>query len=266
MPEMTPRRPRTALITGASSGIGAAFARHLAAAGHRLVLVARSTDRLGAARAGLIELGAPQVDVLGADLTDAAEAARVGQRLASTDDPVDLLVNNAGTGLGQDFLDCSPAELTTQIALNTTAVVLLTRAALPAMIARGHGGVINVASIAGLLPGRGTTYPGSKAFVISFTEGLAASLEGTGVRVQALCPGFVRTEFHRRAGIDMTKVPGPAYVDVDQLVQRSLADLRVNRVLSVPGALYKGVAVFADFAPRALVNRLAARVANRGRT
>ncbi len=266
MPDRNPARPPTALITGASSGIGAAFARHLAVAGHRLVLVARDAERLAAARSGLRELGAPEVEVLGADLTDPADQTRVAERLAGVDEPVDLLINNAGTGLGHDFLDCTPAELTAQIALNTTAVVLLTRAVLPPMLDRGHGGVINVASIAGLLPGRGTTYPGSKAYVISFTEGLAASLAGTGVRVQALCPGFVRTEFHQRAGIDMTKVPGPAYVDVDQLVLRSLADLRSNRVLSVPGALYRGIAVFADLAPRSLVNRVAARVANGGRT
>ena len=266
MPDRTPARPPTALITGASSGIGAAFARHLAAAGHRLVLVNRNAERLAGMRPCLLELGAPDVQVLSADLADAADQARVAEWLAADDEPVDLLVNNAGIGLGHDFLDCTPAELTGQIALNTTAVVLLTRAALPPMIARGHGAVINVASIAGLLPGRGTTYPGSKAFVITFTEGLAASLGGTGVRVQALCPGFVRTEFHQRAGIDMSAVPGPAYVDVDQLVLRSLADLRINRVLSVPGTLYRGIAVFADLAPRSLVNRVAARVANRGRT
>ena len=128
-----------------------------------------------------------------------------------------------------------------QVDLNAISVMVLTHAALPAMVARGHGGIINVASTAGLVPGRGSTYGAAKSFVISLSEGLAMSLRGTGVRVQALCPGFVRTEFHQRAKIDMSRTPGWAYVDVDYLVTASLADLRANRPLSIPGALYKAI-------------------------
>ncbi len=254
----------TALVTGATTGIGAAFARHLAAAGHDLVIVARDVERLHEVRATLLSCGAPEVEILAADLVDPAQRAVVATRLAAGG--IDLLVNNAGIGLGKDFLMASESELLAQLEINVTALMLLTHAALPAMVAAGHGGVINVASVAGLIPGRGTSYAASKAFVISLSEGLAMSLAGTGVRVQALCPGFVRTEFHQRAAIDMTKAPAAAYVDIDELVVTSLRDLRANKIVSVPGLLYATIAVITRLLPRALVRRIGARVNNRGRT
>lgn len=254
----------TALVTGATAGIGAAFTRHLAASGHRLILVARNEQRLRECRASLLSFGAPDVEFIVADLRIAEQRATVSERLSRGD--VDLLVNNAGVDVGKDFLQASEADLVAQIELNVTAVVTLTRAVLPSMVARGHGGVINVASTAGLVPGRGTTYAGSKAYVISLSEGLAMSLAGTGVRVQALCPGFVRTEFHRRAGIDMSAVPSRAYVDIDQLVVTSLQDLRRNKILSVPGRLYSSMAVAVRLLPRRLVRGYASRVNNTGRT
>ena len=253
----------TALVTGATSGIGAAFARHLAQLGYGLVLVARDRDRLEAGRDTFRRQGSPEVEVLPADLTVPADRDRVVARL---EQGVDLLINNAGIGLGLEMLECTPADLRRQIDLNVTAVVLLARAALPGMIERGHGAVINVASIAGLLPGRGSTYAGSKAFVISLSEGMNEQLTDTGVRMQALCPGFVKTEFHERAGIDMSPVPKFAYVDVNKVVTKSLADLRANRVVSVPGSVYRAVATFADLAPRSAIRALASRVYNRGRT
>ncbi|SDO47293.1 hypothetical protein SAMN04515671_1048 [Nakamurella panacisegetis] len=255
----------TAMVTGATAGIGAAFTRHLAAAGYGLVIVARDTQRLVAARDSLLSFGAPEVEVITADLTDPGQRAAVVDRLTAAPG-VDLLINNAGIGLGRDFLSSAPERLLEQIEINVVAPTVLARAALPGMVARGHGGVINVASIAGLIPGRGTTYAGSKAYVISLSEGLAMSLAGTGVRVQALCPGFVRTEFHQRASIDMSKTPGALYVDVDDLVATSLADLRHNRIISVPGALYRVIAVGVRLLPRGAVRNLAARVNNRGRT
>ena|ERR1700712_717166 len=254
----------TALVTGATAGIGAAFTRHLAADGYRLVIVARDVGRLHECRATLLSFGAPEVEIIAADLVIADQRASVTARLAAGG--IDLLVNNAGIGLGKDFLVASEAELLGQLEINVTALMLLTRAALPQMVARGHGGVINVASVAGLIPGRGTTYAGSKAYVISLSEGLAMSLAGTGVRVQALCPGFVRTEFHQRASIDMTKAPARAYVDIDELVVTSLRDLRRNKIVSVPGRLYATMAVVTRLLPRGLVRQFAARVNNRGRT
>ena len=256
----------TALVTGATSGIGYAFARHLAGEGYRLVIVARDGARLAERRLELVLLGAPQVETITADLTDPQVRNVVIERLQSQTDPVDLLVNNAGSTLGVEFLEATAEDLSRQVELNSTSVMVLTHAALPGMIARGHGAVINVASTAGLVPGRGSTYGATKAFVVSLSEGLAMTLRGTGVRVQALCPGFVRTEFHQRANIDMSSTPNWAYVDADYLVKTSMGDLRANRPLSIPGALYKAIYVVTRVAPRSLVRQVASKVKAKGRT
>lgn len=250
----------TALVTGATSGIGHAFARHLARAGYGLVIVARDGDRLEQRRRSLLALGAPQVETVVADLTDEPSRTRVADRLRDEEHPVDLLVNNAGGTLSMGFLRATEADLARQVDLNAVSVMMLTHAALPGMLTRGFGGVINVASTAGLVPGRGSTYGASKAFVVAFSEGLAASLVGTGVRVQALCPGFVRTEFHQRAGIDMSKTPNWAYLDDDKLVDASMRDLRANRPLSIPGVLYKAIYIATKLAPRGLIRRAASEV------
>jgi uncharacterized protein len=256
----------TALITGASSGIGRAFARHLAARGHALVTVARDGERLAADRGLLLAAGAPDVEVLVADLTDPGQRDAVAARLRDPARPVDLLVNNAGRALAPGFLDASDAELQDQLELNVTAVLALTHAVVPGMVARGHGGVINVASIAGLVPGRSSTYGASKAWVLQFSEGLVVALKDTGVRVQALCPGFVRTEFHERAGIEMSQVPNALYVDVDHLVTSSLAALRENRPVVIPGALYRTVALAAKLFPRSVLRAAANRIDKKPRS
>jgi short-subunit dehydrogenase len=255
-----------ALVTGATSGIGYAFCRHLAAAGYHLVIVARNAERLAERRSTLLELGAPAVELIVADLTEPEQRTVVVDRLRSAESPIELLVNNAGSTLGVEFLQATEADLVRQVELNAVSVMVLVHAALPGMIARGHGGVINVASTAGLVPGRGSTYGAAKSFVVSLSEALAMSLAGTGVRVQALCPGFVRTEFHQRANIDMSTTPSWAYVDDDYLVATSMADLRSNRVLSIPGTLYKVIYLATKLAPRALVRRAASKVKSKGRT
>lgn len=256
----------TALVTGATSGIGDAFARRLAADHRELVIIARDTARLHERRAVLLSLGAPQVEVLTADLSGAEGRATVTARLTDDARPIDLLVNNAGFALGSGFAEASLPELQDQLAVNVTAVLELTHAVVPGMRARGHGGIVNVGSVAGLIPGRGSTYSASKAWVISFSEGLSVSLKGTGVRVQALCPGFVRTEFHRRAGIPMESKPDWMYVDVDAVVAASLDDLRHDRPLSIPGRLYSALTTVARLAPRGLVRALADRVDSKPRT
>ncbi len=250
----------TAMVTGASSGIGRAFARHLAAAGHGLVTVARDGARLAADRDLLLAAGAPEVEVLAADLTDPVQRDVVAARLRDPARPVDLLVNNAGRALDRGFLDASDADLQNQLDLNVTAVLALTHAVVPGMVARGHGGVINVASTAALVPGRSSTYGASKAWVLQFSEGLVVALAGTGVRVQALCPGFVRTEFHQRAGIEMSRVPSALYVDVDHLVSSSLAALRENRPVVIPGAVYKTIGLAAKLFPRSVLRAAANRI------
>jgi short-subunit dehydrogenase len=249
----------TALITGASSGIGAAFAQRLATDRYRLVLVARDKGRLQAGCPGLLAAGAPDVEVLPADLTDAGQRHAVCERLADETRPVDLLVNNAGMGLGASFLTATDAQLQQQLDLNVTAVLMLTHAALPGMVHRGHGGVITISSIAGIVPGRGSAYGASKAWATAFSEGVGLSVRHKGVRMVAVCPGFVRTEFHQRAGIDMRGKPGWMYVPMSAVVGEALAGLRTGRSVVVPGALYKVMAAAAKLAPRSLVRAVAAR-------
>jgi len=252
-----------ALITGPTSGIGQGYARRYARDGYDLVLVARDADRL-TALSNELRGQAGSVEVLPADLADPAGRARVAERL---DAGVRVLVNNAGFGTTGDFWATDPAVLQSQLDVNVTAVMQLTRAALPAMIDAGAGTVVNIASVAGLVPGRGSTYSASKAWVIAFSEGLAVGLQGTGVGVHAVCPGYVHTEFHARAGIDMTKLPSFMWLEVDDVVNESLADIAAGKVISVPGAQYKAVVTVGRLLPRGLMRAVVKRAGGgRGRS
>lgn len=253
-----------ALITGPTSGLGAGFARRYAIDGYDLVLVARDIDRLKRLAAELHDEAGATVEVLPADLAEAADRAKVADRLSAG---VRVLVNNAGFGTSGEFWTASLSVLQSQLDVNVTAVMQLTHAALPSMLDAGAGTVINVASVAGLLPGRGSTYSASKAWVVSFTEGLANGLGGTGVGVHALCPGFLHTEFHERAGIGMGGTPSFLWLEVEDVVRDCLADAAKGNVVIVPGIQYKALTTAARLVPRNLVRRINKTVAKgRGRT
>jgi short-subunit dehydrogenase len=249
------------LITGPTSGLGAGFARRYALDGYDLVLVARDVERLERLGAELHDEVGAAVEVLPADLAQEADRAKVADRLAAG---VRVLVNNAGFGTSGEFWTADFEVLHKQLDVNVTAVMQLTHAALPPMLAARAGTVINVASVAGLLPGRGSTYSASKAWVISFSEGLANGLEGTGVGVHALCPGFVHTEFHARAGIEMSGTPSFLWLEVEDVVRETMADVAKGKVVIIPGLQYKALTTGGRVVPRNVVRALT-KVVGRGR-
>jgi uncharacterized protein len=250
-----------ALITGPTSGLGAGFARRYAIDGYDLVLVARDADRLERLGAELRDEAGAGVEILVADLAVEADRAKVADRLSAG---VRVLVNNAGFGTSGEFWTSDFALLQSQLDVNVTAVMQLTHAALPPMLAAEEGTVINVASVAGLLPGRGSTYSASKAWVIAFSEGLANGLTGTGVGMHALCPGFVHTEFHARAGIEMSGTPSFLWLEVDDVIRETMADVAKDKVVIVPGLQYKALTTGGRVVPRNLV-RAVTKVVGRGR-
>ncbi|RAY11717.1 short-chain dehydrogenase [Actinomadura craniellae] len=249
----------TAFITGATAGIGAAFARRLASDGFDLVLLARDGKRL----AGIAdELGTTYrigVEVLPADLSTDEGISAAEQRVAQG---VDLLVNNAGFGHQGVFLDVPVEDEITMLRVHCEAVLRLTSAALPGMIERGRGGVINVASVAAFLA-RGT-YSASKIWVVGFSQSVMQDLarrpEARNVYVMAVCPGWVRTEFHERAHMDVSNIPDRLWLSPDRVVDEALRDLRRGVQVSVPGLPYKAVAALTRLVPRSLSGRLSSRV------
>ncbi|MCZ4097265.1 SDR family oxidoreductase [Streptomyces sp. SID13666] len=247
----------TSLITGSTAGIGAAFARRLAADGHNLVLVARDAERLRKQAAELHDRHGIEAEVLSADLSRDDGIAAVESRLADRSDAVDLLINNAGFGNKGRYLEVSMADELTMLKVHCEAVLRLTSAAADGMRERGRGGVVNVASVAAFVP-RGT-YGASKAWVVQFTQGASKDLAGTGVRLMALCPGFVRTEFHERAGMGTDNIPGWMWLDADKLVATALKDLARGKTLSVPDPRYKTLMGLVKLAPRGLLGGVTSR-------
>ncbi|WP_370618301.1 SDR family NAD(P)-dependent oxidoreductase [Mumia sp. Pv 4-285] len=245
-----------ALVTGATSGIGLAFARELARRGDDLVLVARDVDRLGALADELRAAGRT-VHVVPADLATRDGVARVTASICEL--RIDLLVNNAGSSIGKFFGDTDVAAEDAQLDLMVKAPMDLMAAALEVMRPRRSGQILNVASIAAFTP-RGT-YSAHKAWIVNLSQWMNIQYAREGVVTTVLCPGFVRTEFHQRMGVDPSDVPGWMWTSTNQQVRGALADLAKGKPISIPTLRYKVLGTFARYAPAGLV----AAVAKKGR-
>lgn len=248
----------TALVTGASSGIGEAMARRLAGEGTDLVLVARDEARLTALADALRAAHGIEVEVLPADLATPTGRTLAQERLADGERPVDLLVNNAGIGSTGRFHELDLETEQTLVELNVVALMTLTHAALGPMVERGNGTVLNVSSLGSRTPSpTTTTYVATKAFVTNFSEGLFESLRDTGVAVTALEPGFTRTEFQERAGLTGDAgVPERVWMSADSVAAAGLAGARAGKAVVVPGLGYKAVAGLTGFIPKTPLRRL----------
>jgi len=259
----SPAGRRRALVTGASTGLGAVFAAALAGQQYELTIVARSRERLEALAERLRQHHGIAVQVVVADLTQALALRTVEEHVAA-DQALELLVNNAGFGTTGPFASLDPDQEEAEIRLNIVALMRLTHAALPGMIARNRGAIINVSSLAAFVPGPyDATYGATKAFVNSFTEALHEELRGTRVRVQALCPGFTHTEFQQRAGIDVSRLPAYAWMTPEAVVAASLAALQRGQLVCVPGLINRLLALLIGAVPRRLVRRVTGLLAHR---
>lgn len=254
---------RSALVTGASAGIGEAFARQLAAGGTDLVLVARRREQLEAL-ADELRSSDVEVEVLVADLTDAGDLARVAERLDDRDRPIDLLVSCAGLGAAGPFAEGDLGTYHRILDLNVRAVVDLAHAALGAMRSRDRGWILNVSSLGGHAPGpQFAVYSATKAFVTSFSESLFEEVRGTGVHVTVVCPGATRTEFGAIAGTQADDLPGFLQQSADEVVIEALAAAASGRAVRVTGLVNRVSAALTGVLPRSANRRLSALVTDR---
>lgn len=243
----------TALVTGPTAGIGQAFTHELAARGYDLVLVARTRERLEELAERLRSRYAVAVEVLPADLADRDALATVEARVGDRDRPIDLLVNNAGYGHRRPFVENSVEDEQAMLDVLVTAVMRLSHAAVVPMLERGAGAIVNVASVAAFLP-RGT-YSAAKAYVVSFSRWLDLTYRARGIRAMALCPGFVRTEFHGRMGVRRTSAPRWMWLEAERVAREALDDFDHGRRVSVPSRRYKALAAVARVVPDTVLAR-----------
>ena len=254
----------TALVTGATAGIGRAFVDGLAARGDDLVLVARNGARLESIAAEIRDAHHVDAMPLVADLLDEEGMAAVEARLGDASDPIDLLVNNAGMGSFGTFAELDVADEERAIRLNVLALMRLTHAALEGMLKRGSGAIVNLASLAAYQPDPwSATYGATKAWVLSFTQAIHEEVRGTGVHVMAVCPGYTHTEFHERAGLGETALPGFVWQTPDQVVATALRDLDRGRSVSIPGAMNKALCAMTSVAPAGISRRVAGIIVRR---
>ena len=238
----------TALITGASSGLGVEYARHYASVGHRVVLVARDTVRLSALAQELSETFGVDAEVLAADLHIAKDRNRVAERLRSEVNPVRVLVNNAGYGIAGDLDSSDPQEESDHLTIHVTAPLELTKAALPGMLERGEGRIIMVSSVAGYLA-RGT-YSAHKAWGLTFARSAHETYRRRGVHVSAVAPGFTRTEFHQRMAMETAGIPGALWLSAPRVVLESVRAVEKGRAVVIPSSRYKILVAVAALLPK----------------
>ncbi len=254
---------RTALITGASAGIGRAYAAVFAAHGFELVLVARREERLRALAREMTEQHGVRARAIAADLADPAAPERIHQLLQTEGTAIDALVNNAGYGLPQDYTDTSWADQAAFLQVTATAVAHLIHLFLPGMVERGYGRIINVSSLAALMPGMPgfTLYSGVKSLLVKTSQSLMRELEGTGVQVSAVCPGFTYSEFHdvTQTRKDVSKLPRFMWMTAEEVARESYHAVMAGKPLLVNGRLNRFFARLARHLPDSLTMRSARR-------
>ncbi len=246
---MTSLRGGTALITGATTGIGLQFAVELANRGMNLVLVARDESRLIEVSTQIRAHSGVATEVLVADLSSREQTDQVALRASQPD--IDLVINNAGFGLNETFLESDIESEQRLLDVLVTAVLRISHSALPGMVSRNRGGIINVSSVAGWMSSG--TYSSAKSWVTTFSESLSRQMRDSSVHVMALCPGFTRTEFQQRAGMKTETIPDWMWLDVQTVVTEGLRDFAAGKPVSVPSVHYKALGMVAQYLPRPLV-------------
>ncbi len=253
----------TALVTGATAGIGASYANLLAKEGFDLILVARDLPRLNQVAKELSKSFGVKTQCIKADLTKPSQLARVEKRVTDLKQPIDVLVNNAGFGIKDGFTVSNLEKEQELLDVLVTAPMRLTHAVLPVMVKRNSGIIVNVSSVASFIAGG--TYSAAKSYLTVFSESLHTELRGTNVKISALCPGFTRTEFHSRGRMKMTALPKFMWLDSDKLVSKSWKHANANRAISIPGWQYKILSAIARNAPRPIVRKVGMNVRKKQR-
>ncbi len=253
----------TALVTGATAGIGESFTRLLAEKGYDLVLVARDKKRLQERAKSLESEFKIKVEVLPADLSVTLQLAKVEKRLANPKSPIEVLINNAGFGIKDSFLKSDIADEILLIDVLAKAPMQLMHSVLPQMLSRDSGTIINVSSVASFIAGG--TYSAAKAYLTVHTESLHTELAKTNIKISALCPGFTHTEFHQRGKMKMSGLPNFMWLEADRVVAESWRAAMAGKAICIPGWRYKTLSTIARFGPRPLVRKLGIKVRARQR-
>jgi short-subunit dehydrogenase len=252
-----------ALITGATAGIGAQYARLLAKEGFDLILVARNKNRLASTAKSLNKEFGVKVEVLPADLTKPVQLEKVRKRLSDSKKPIEVLINNAGFGINKSFLVSDLSDEQGLLDVLVTAPMRLTHAVLPIMKKRNSGTIVNVSSVASWIAGG--SYSAAKSYLTVLTESLHTELRPTKVKISALCPGFTRTEFHERGRMKMNGLPNFMWLSAEEVVSKSWRDVNAGKVISIPGWQYLILSSISRFGPRPMVRRIGMNVRKKQR-